>query len=41
MTGGYAAGEDGGGIRVLAGATLTLADVAVVGSDADGDGGGI
>ena len=41
MTGGDAAGEDGGGIRVAAGANLTLADVAVVGNDADGDGGGI
>ena len=41
VAGGYAAGEDGGGVRILAGATLTLADVAVVDNHADGDGGGI
>jgi len=41
VTGGHAAGEDGGGIRVAAGASLALADVAVVDNSADGGGGGI
>ena len=38
VAGGYAAGEDGGGVLILGGATLTLADVVVFDSYADGDG---